>query len=133
MDDSYIGTHDNETMEGWWTDSAGKQDKDYVKEYLGLDEVTDISWTMLREALKSVSRTSIVMMQVTFFMLTPPPSPSPVCFPPCILALPCLWLPPSLPFSSPTIYGIDLCLPSSSLHLGSASRSQLQSLAPACL
>ena len=64
QDTAFLGTHDNETMEGWWKDSAGKQDKEYVKQYLGLEEVTDISWTMLREALKSVSRTSIVMMQV---------------------------------------------------------------------
>lgn len=60
-------------MEGWWKDSAGKQDKDYIKQYLGLEEVTDISWTMLREALKSVSRTTIVMMQVV------PASPPPNC------------------------------------------------------
>ena len=59
------GTHDNETMEGWWADSAGERDKHYIKEYLGLSEVQDISWVMLREAFKSISRTSIVMMQVS--------------------------------------------------------------------
>lgn len=58
------GTHDNETMEGWWADSAAERDRDYIREYLGLKEVQDISWTMLREAFKSISRTSIVMMQV---------------------------------------------------------------------
>lgn len=58
------GTHDNETMEGWWKDSATDKDKAFIKQYLGLREVEDISWVMLREAFKSISRTSIVMMQV---------------------------------------------------------------------
>ena len=70
-------------MEGWWNDSAGKQDKEYIKEYLGLEEVTDISWTMLREALKSVSRTTIVMMQVVSASAPPAGSstPTPYCIP----------------------------------------------------
>lgn len=51
-------------MEGWWQDSAGEKDKSFIKRYLGLDDVKDISWIMIREAFKSVSRTSIVMMQV---------------------------------------------------------------------
>ncbi len=58
-------------MEGWWTDSAGEKDKAYIKEYLGLSQVEDISWIMLREAFKSISKTSIVMMQVTATWMTP--------------------------------------------------------------
>ena len=62
--DFCTGTHDNETMEGWWVDSAAEKDKNYIKEYLGLTDVQDISWIMMREAFKSISQTSIVMMQV---------------------------------------------------------------------
>lgn len=60
------GTHDNETMEGWWADSATEKDKAYLKEYLGVEEIKDVSWALLREAFKSVSQTSIVMMQVKY-------------------------------------------------------------------
>lgn len=60
----FTGTHDNETMEGWWADSANETDKTYLKQYLGLEDVEDVSWIMMREAFKSISRTAIVMMQV---------------------------------------------------------------------
>lgn len=60
----FAGTHDNETMVGWWQDSATERDKNYLKQYTGVQEVSDIAWLLLREAFKSVSRTSIVMMQV---------------------------------------------------------------------
>lgn len=51
-------------MEGWWADSATEKDRSYLREYLGLADVKDISWILMREAFKSISRTSIVMMQV---------------------------------------------------------------------
>ena len=57
------GTHDNETMEGWLKDSATKKDKTFIQRYLGINAIKDVSWLMIREAFKSVSRTSIVMMQ----------------------------------------------------------------------
>ena len=64
-DDSGLGTgtHDNETMEGWLKDSATDKDKAFIQRYLGVDAITDVSWLMIREAFKSVSRSSIVMMQ----------------------------------------------------------------------
>lgn len=58
------GTHDNETMEGWWQESATEKDRSFLKAYLGLEDVEDISWVMIRESMKSISRSSIVMMQV---------------------------------------------------------------------
>ena len=57
------GTHDNETAAGWWKDSAGEQDREYLGEYLGSDGA-DVAWDLIRAAFASVSRTTIVMMQV---------------------------------------------------------------------
>ena len=57
------GTHDNETAVGWWKDSAGDQDRGYLGDYLGSDGA-DIAWDFIRAAFASVSRVTIVMMQV---------------------------------------------------------------------
>lgn len=57
------GTHDNETAAGWWMDSAGAQDREYLTAYLGSDG-KDVAWDLIRAAYASVSRTTIVMMQV---------------------------------------------------------------------
>ena len=48
---------------GWWKDSAGAQDRDYLGDYLGSDGA-DIAWDFIRAAFASVSRVTIVMMQV---------------------------------------------------------------------
>ena len=48
---------------GWWKDSAGDQDRDYLGDYLGSDGA-DIAWDFIRAAFASVSRVTIVMMQV---------------------------------------------------------------------
>jgi 4-alpha-glucanotransferase len=58
----YPGTHDNETSVGWWKDSAQKQDKDYLQRYMNTDG-KDIAWDFIWEAYKSVSRTSIMLLQ----------------------------------------------------------------------
>ena len=73
-DDSGLitGTHDNETMEGWLKDSATEKDKTFIQQYLGVDAIKDVSWLMIREAFKSVSRTSIVMMQAGISALSYP-------------------------------------------------------------
>ena len=52
-------------MVGWWKDSATERDKAYLKAYVGVDDADDIAWLLFREAFKSVSRTSIVMMQAS--------------------------------------------------------------------
>ena len=57
------GTHDNETAAGWWKDSAGAQDREFLTAYLGSDG-RDVAWDLIRAAYASVSRTTIVMMQV---------------------------------------------------------------------
>lgn len=58
------GTHDNETTVGWWNDSAQDAEKEYIKRYLHTNG-KDIAGDFMRESFKSVSKTSIVMLQVT--------------------------------------------------------------------
>ena len=58
------GTHDNETVVGWWKGSASEGEKGYFKEYLGVDG-KDPAWALLQESLKSVSQTAIMLMQVS--------------------------------------------------------------------
>ncbi len=48
---------------GWWNDSATKVDKDYLTKYLNTDG-SDIAWDFIRSAYSSVSKTSIVLIQV---------------------------------------------------------------------
>ncbi|KAL3141911.1 4-alpha-glucanotransferase dpe1, chloroplastic/amyloplastic [Trebouxia sp. C0010 RCD-2024] len=58
----YPGTHDNETTVGWWNDSAQESEKEYIKRYLHTSG-KDIAGDFMRESFKSVSKTSIVMLQ----------------------------------------------------------------------
>ncbi|KAK9794332.1 hypothetical protein WJX73_001909 [Symbiochloris irregularis] len=58
----YPGTHDNETMVGWYKDSADARDKAFLKAYLGSDG-SDIAWDMIRESMKSVSMSAIFLLQ----------------------------------------------------------------------
>ena len=49
---SSAGTHDNETMVGWWQSSANEGEKafsPYFKEYLGVDG-KDTAWALLKES-----------------------------------------------------------------------------------
>lgn len=62
------GTHDNETAVGWWKDSAGELDREYLSDYLGSDGA-DIAWDLIRASFASVSRVTIVMMQVRVYTL----------------------------------------------------------------
>ncbi|GAX75691.1 hypothetical protein CEUSTIGMA_g3134.t1 [Chlamydomonas eustigma] len=58
----YPGTHDNETSVGWLKDSASKEDKEYLCQYLQTTG-DDIAWDLLRACMNSVAATCIVMMQ----------------------------------------------------------------------
>ena len=60
---SCAGTHDNETAVGWWKDSATKVDKEYLTQYLNTDG-KDIAWDFIRSVYSTVSRTSIILIQV---------------------------------------------------------------------
>ncbi|CDP21187.1 unnamed protein product [Coffea canephora] len=58
----YTGTHDNDTIRGWW-DVLPQWERDNVIKYLGSIDQTEISWALIRAALSSVARTAIIPMQ----------------------------------------------------------------------
>ncbi|KAK6924152.1 Glycoside hydrolase, family 77 [Dillenia turbinata] len=58
----YTGTHDNDTVRGWW-DNLKDEERSNVLKYLSITEEDDISWMLIRAAFSSVARTSIVPMQ----------------------------------------------------------------------
>lgn len=57
----YTGTHDNETVRGWY-ENASDADKKYIKEYIGSDG-NNIAWDLIRCAWASVAYTAIAPMQ----------------------------------------------------------------------
>jgi 4-alpha-glucanotransferase len=57
----YTGTHDNDTVVGWFR-QASDDDKKYVSEYLCTRE-HDMHWAFIRLALSSVAYTAITPMQ----------------------------------------------------------------------
>ncbi|CAM8906414.1 unnamed protein product [Rhodiola kirilowii] len=58
----YSGTHDNDTVRGWW-DSIPKEEQSNVLKYLSIAKEDDISWAMTKAALSSVAQTTVVPMQ----------------------------------------------------------------------
>jgi 4-alpha-glucanotransferase len=68
----YTGTHDNDTMVGWWASTGGgdstrtpeevQREKAFAMRYLGWDG-TDVHWRFIREALASVADTALFPMQ----------------------------------------------------------------------
>lgn len=57
----YTGTHDNDTLVGWW-ESLEAEQQNYVREYLGFPE-QDITWSLIRCALASVAALVVIPMQ----------------------------------------------------------------------
>lgn len=60
----YTGTHDNETLAGWWK-NIKQQERDMVKNYFfdSHTEDEDILETMIRGTMRSVSKLCIIPMQ----------------------------------------------------------------------
>jgi malto-oligosyltrehalose synthase/4-alpha-glucanotransferase len=58
----YTGTHDNNTVNGWYK-NAGRAERGRISEYLGRPPGSKISWEMIRLALTSVSKISIIPVQ----------------------------------------------------------------------
>lgn len=58
---AYTGTHDNDTMVGWWN-AASEQEKNFVRHYFG-KEVIDVPWDMIAVLSDSVANTVIFPMQ----------------------------------------------------------------------
>jgi len=58
----YTGTHDNDTVVGWWN-SLTQKHQQQVLEYTGPVLEQDIHWTMIRLAMGSVADTVVVPLQ----------------------------------------------------------------------
>ena len=58
----YTGTHDNETIQGWWnrTDDV---EKARVREYYRFEGDRDVHWELIRSAMASVGQTAIIPLQ----------------------------------------------------------------------
>lgn len=58
----YTGTHDNDTVVGWWKTFA-KEDREYAKKYLNFRTVKDVHKHFVRGCMASVADTAIIPMQ----------------------------------------------------------------------
>lgn len=60
----YTGTHDNNTILGWWREETSPDDRRRLLNYIGREvPETELPWEMIRLALMSVAETAIVPMQ----------------------------------------------------------------------
>jgi len=57
----YTGTHDNDTVRGWY-DRIAENEKSYYRRYLGRDG-SDVSWDMIRACWSSVAEFALAPMQ----------------------------------------------------------------------
>jgi 4-alpha-glucanotransferase len=68
---AYTGTHDNDTVVGWWTSAGGDSTRSvedvakehaYARAYLGFKD-EPINWVLIRGIMASVANTAITQMQ----------------------------------------------------------------------
>lgn len=58
----YTGTHDNDTILGWWESGATEEERRHVRSYLGACE-DGMNWAMIRSAINSVASLCVVPLQ----------------------------------------------------------------------
>jgi len=58
----YTGTHDNDTLHGWWTSGVTEQERRHVEAYLGRCD-DGINWAMIRAASRSVASLCVFPLQ----------------------------------------------------------------------
>ena len=58
----YTGTHDNDTIIGWYQITSTEAERDHVRKYLGRDG-SDIAWDLIRLAWASIANTAITTVQ----------------------------------------------------------------------
>ena len=58
----YTGTHDNDTVVGWYQVTSTLAERDYARKYLGNDG-SDIAWDLIRLAWASAAHTAITTVQ----------------------------------------------------------------------
>jgi len=60
----YTGTHDTNTVRGWFTGEAGVEEKERFHRYIGRRVADDeVHWELMRLAMMSVANTAIIPMQ----------------------------------------------------------------------
>jgi 4-alpha-glucanotransferase len=59
---AYTGTHDNDTVIGWYQVTSTEAERDYARKYLGR-EGSDIAWDLIRLAWASVANTAMTTAQ----------------------------------------------------------------------
>lgn len=60
----YTGTHDNNTIRGWFRTEASPEDRERLFKYVGREvSEEDVNWEMIRLAMGSVANTVILPMQ----------------------------------------------------------------------
>ena len=61
---AYTGTHDNDTLRGWWT-SASARERAFLRAYCGLDDTDDhdLHWALMRVTSQSPARSVIFPLQ----------------------------------------------------------------------
>ncbi len=58
----YTGTHDNDTVVGWWRKAADAERR-FAMKYLGIDEDADICGALIKAAYASAAETVVIPMQ----------------------------------------------------------------------
>jgi 4-alpha-glucanotransferase len=58
----YTGTHDNDTLLGWWESGASEDERNHARSYLGPCE-DGMNWAMIRCAVNSVASLCVVPLQ----------------------------------------------------------------------
>jgi 4-alpha-glucanotransferase len=58
----YTGTHDNDTVSGWYQVTSTEAERDYARKYLGQDG-SDVAWDLIRLAWASTAHTAITTVQ----------------------------------------------------------------------
>jgi 4-alpha-glucanotransferase len=58
----YTGTHDNDTVTGWYRVTSSEEERTYARKYLDSDG-SDIAWDMIRLAWASVANTAMTTAQ----------------------------------------------------------------------
>jgi 4-alpha-glucanotransferase len=58
----YTGTHDNDTLRGWWNSAVTEEERRAVEAYLGRSD-DGINWAMIRVALNSPASLAVIPLQ----------------------------------------------------------------------
>lgn len=58
----YTGTHDNDTLMGWWNSGASQEERQHAEAYFGMP-TDSMNWAFIRAAQTSVASLSVVPLQ----------------------------------------------------------------------